>query len=40
MIIYCNGATGLLKEQSYPENPDEWRRFINTSKLSMKAGYN
>ena len=37
-FVYCNNIQGLLSEMDLPEyNPDEWRLFIDSYKLSLKC---
>lgn len=36
-LVYCNDPQKLLEELQLPEKPTEWRLFIDSSKLSLKA---
>ena len=37
-FIYCNNIQGLLSKMGLSEyNPDEWRLFIDSSKLSLRC---
>lgn len=36
-ICYCNDIRGLFEEFGEPYNPNDWRLFIDSSKLSLKA---
>ena len=33
----CNDVSGLMKELQLQHTPDEWRLFIDSSKLRLKA---
>lgn len=36
-LAFCESPSNLLSELGLPTNPDEWRLFIDSSKLSLKA---
>ena len=36
-VCYCTDINGLMNELGYEHVPDEWRLFIDSSKLSLKA---
>ena len=36
-LVYCNDINGLMVELGREHNPQEWRLFIDSSKLSLKA---
>lgn len=36
-LVFCNNAEGLLQELGFPERSEEWRLFIDSSKISLKA---
>ncbi|MGR0272090.1 hypothetical protein ACUWC3_28705, partial [Klebsiella pneumoniae] len=36
-LIFCSDIDGLINELGYNHNPKEWRLFIDSSKLSLKA---
>jgi len=36
-VCYCHDTTGLFKEFGEIYDPTEWRLFIDSSKLSLKA---
>lgn len=36
-LVYCNNAYGLLRELGFATGPKEWRLFIDSSKVSLKA---
>jgi len=36
-LVFCNNAEELLQELGFPEGPDEWRLFIDSSKISLKG---
>ena len=36
-LCYCTDINGLMNELGYYHNPDEWRLFIDSSRLSLKA---
>jgi hypothetical protein len=35
--VYCNDADGLFGALGHVYNPEEWRLFIDSSKVSLKA---
>ena len=36
-LIYCTDIGGVMQEFGYSHRPEEWRLFIDSSKLSLKA---
>ena len=36
-LVYCTDVGGIMQEFGYSHRPEEWRLFINLSKLSLKA---
>ena len=36
-LVYCTDTGGIMQEFGYSHRPEEWRLFIDSSKLSLKA---
>jgi len=36
-LIYCTDVNGIMQELGYTHRSEEWRLFIDSSKLSLKA---
>ena len=36
-LVYCTDVYGIMQEFGYSHRPEEWRLFIDSSKLSLKA---
>ena len=36
-LVYCTDVGGIMQEFGYSHRPEEWRLFIDSSKLSLKA---
>ena len=36
-LIYCNDVNGLIRAIGYEHQPENWRLFIDSNKLSLKA---
>ena len=36
-LVYCIDVGGIMQEFGYSHRPEEWRLFIDSSKLSLKA---
>lgn len=35
--MFCINAEGLLQELDFPEGLDDWKDFIDSSKISLKG---
>jgi len=35
-LVYCNGVDGLVQQLGCTHNPEEWKRFVDSSKFSSQ----
>ena len=36
-LVYCTDVDGIMQEFGYSQRPEEWKLFIDSSKLILKA---
>jgi len=39
-VVFCNDVCSVMEVLGHEYNPDQWRLFIDSSKVSLKVFYN